>query len=513
MDAQQIQQLCQPYCFSHPVTALQLIETHISWVILTGQFAYKIKKPVNFGFLDFSTLDKRHHCCKEELRLNQRSSDDLYLDVVAIRESTGRMSVGGVGETVEYAVKMRQFDPQALLSELLAKDQVPLESFFALGYRIGAFHGIAAVAETSSAWGDYDAVTGPVIENFVQIHERIKGEDSDLLITLQARVDEDLIRLKPLLQTRKQHGFIRELHGDLHAGNIALIDQQWVAFDCIEFNPNLRWIDTASDVAFLVMDLEYRGYAAEANRFLNGYLEYTGDYGLLDLLPFYKSYRAMVRAKVAILRWQQTADEKARSGLIEDFRGYLQYCVTLQERPAPFLAMMMGVSGSGKSTVAKQVASEYGAIHIRSDAVRKRLYGMAPDAVSPESLRDELYSEQTSEKTFASMVALADSLLQQGYAVIVDATFIRRHTRQPFVALAKAQHVPLIILHCKASEAELAQRIRRRELRGGDASEAGVEVMRQQLQGVEVLSEDESDCELVVEGEWEAVLRERVTRT
>lgn len=512
MDAQQIHQLCQPECFPHPVSGLQLIETHISWVILTGLFAYKIKKPVNFGFLDFSTLDKRQRCCLEELRLNRRSSEGLYLDVVSICEAMGKLAVGGAGATVEYAVKMRQFDPHALLSELLAKDQVPLESFFELGYRIGAFHAIAAVAEASSAWGDYDAVTGPVIENFVQIRERIKGQDSGLLNGLQAQVDEDLIRLKSLLQTRKQHGFIRELHGDLHAGNIALIDQQWVAFDCIEFNPNLRWIDTASDVAFLVMDLEYRGYLSQANRFLNGYLEYTGDYGLLDLLPFYKSYRAMVRAKVAILRWQQTTGEHDQAILLQEFRGYLQYCASLQKRSAPFLAMMMGVSGSGKSTVAKQVAGEYGAIHIRSDAVRKRLYGMAPDAVSPASLRDELYSEPTSEKTFARMVALADSLLRQGYAVIVDATFIRHHTRQPFVALAKAQHVPLIILHCKASEAELAERIRRRELKGGDASEAGIAVMRQQLRGVEVLVGDELDCELVVEGEWEAAFRERVER-
>jgi len=512
MDAQQIQQLCQPESFSHPVTALQLIETHISWVILTGPFAYKIKKPLNFGFLDFSTLEKRQHCCQEEIRLNQRSSDGLYLDVVDICKSAEQLTVGGSGDVVEYAVRMRQFDPQTVLSELLAKEPLPLDSFFALGYRIGAFHGIAAVADAASVWGDYDAVSRPVIENFIQIGKRVTDQDNGLLQPLRAQAERSLDQLKSTLLSRKQQGFIRELHGDLHAGNIALIDQQWVAFDCIEFNPNLRWIDTASDVAFLVMDLEYRGYAAEANRFLNGYLEYTGDYGLLSVLSFYKAYRAMVRAKVAILRWEQTADEKVRSGLIKDFRGYLQYCVTLQQRPVPFLAMMMGVSGSGKSTVAKQVASEYGAIHIRSDAVRKRLYGMAPDAVSPESLRDELYSEQTSEKTFASMAALADSLLHRGYAVIVDATFIRQHARQPFIELATAQQVPMVILHCKAAEAQLAERIRRREMKGGDASEAGVDVMRQQLHGVEVLSGDELDCEVVVEGEWEVVLRERVGR-
>lgn len=501
MDAADIERLCHAECFDHSVDDIALIETHISWVILTGAFAYKIKKPVDFGFLDFSTLDKRLFSCQEELRLNRRTSDRLYLDVVPVCEQQGRLRVGGAGSTVEYAVKMRQFDPHATLLDLLQDNTPAPQEFIRLGYDIGAFHLKAEAATGGMNWGDHQAVADPVVENFSQINERVPAPDRPLVAKLQADAKAALADLKPVFKKRKQAGYVRELHGDLHTGNIARIDGQWVPFDCIEFNPNLRWIDTASDIAFLVMDLQYRGFAQQANCLLNAYLEYTGDYPALRVLPFYLAYRAMVRAKVTLLRWQQEGDTQERESSLAIFRGYLHYCENLKIRPKPWIALTMGVSGSGKSTIARELAGATGAIHIRSDAVRKRQFGMTPDARTPADQKNQVYSAQASRQTFATMLQLADELLKQGFPVILDATFIRSSTRAPFLQLAAERGVRLAILCCTAPEHVLEDRIKARARQGKDPSEADIEVMRSQLQHVEPLSVEEQPFALATDEE------------
>lgn len=506
MDADDIRQLCQASAFDHPVTRIELIETHVSWVILTGRYAYKIKKPVDFGFLDFSTLEKRLFNCEEELRLNRRTSDQLYLAVVPVCRADGRLVVGGDGTVVEYAVKMRQFDPRATLLNLLQQGIPDLSAMARLGYGIGVFHRRAAVAEPDDTWGCYEAVAHPVRENFAQILPLVQARDRALILKLQTTAENGLAALKPLIETRKRDGFVRELHGDLHADNIARIDGQWVPFDCIEFNANLRWIDTASDIAFLVMDLEFRGFAPLANAALNAYLEYTGDYAALRLLAFYRAYRAMVRAKVNLLRWQQAQHE---TGLYETFLAYVRYCETLVTSSRPWLAITMGISGSGKSTLARRLCSETGAIHLRADAMRKRLFGMTPEAVTSAEQKERVYSAAASRQTFAALCELAGALLQQGFAVVVDATFIKAAIRAPFLQLARERNVPFAILCCEAPEEVLAERIQQRLAKGEDPSEADVAVMRNQLQQIEPLSAEERLFAVDrAQASWPAVLQE-----
>ena len=497
MDDQQVHQLMAADRFDHPVGALRLLETHISWVLLTGEWAYKIKKPVDFGFLDFSSLDKRKYCCEEELRLNRRLCPQIYHAVVPVCQGPEGINLKGSGVILDHAVKMRQFDPEAILSRLLPTGQVEINAFRQLGYGVAAFHESAAVAPSDSPWGTMPAVTAPVRENFIQIEPLLTlQDDRDLLMQLSERANVQGGVLEALFYQRRQRGFIRELHGDLHTGNIALIDGEWLPFDCIEFNPSLRWIDTASDVAFLLMDLEYLGYSAQANRFLNAYLEYSGDLDLLPLLPYYKAYRAMVRAKVNQLRLQQPhLEEGALQQLKREFDGYLQFCQGLASGSRPFLALMMGVSGSGKSTVAQQVAETTGAIHLRSDVVRKRLFGLKPNQASGSGVGGGIYTSEASRRTFSQLREDARRVLEWGLPVIVDATFLSVAGRFPFRELANACGVPFAIISCEAEPAELERRILQRQ-QEQDASEADIAVLHNQLDQVEALTQDEQACRL-----------------
>ncbi len=506
MDQPAFNTLLRATAFPHPVAAIAVRETHISWVILTGEFAYKIKKPVNFGFLDFSTLERRRHFCHEEVRLNRRLCPQIYLDVVPVLARDGQLFVSdGIAvaddAVVDYAVKMRQFDADATLADVLRRTPVTTEAMQALGYRIAEFQQQAAVAEAGSEWGSADAVLAPVLENFRQVEPLV--QDDTLRAMLSSVRDWSLHagrQLRAQFARRQQQGFVRELHGDLHAGNIALIDGQWLPFDCIEFNPDLRWIDTASDLAFLAMDLELRGYPEQASQILNACLEYRGDYAQLQLLDFYRVYRAMVRAKVCILRLQQPdLADRERTALQQDFSRYLEYCLQVQKPRHCFLVIMMGVSGSGKSTVARGIAARTGAIHLRSDATRKRLCGLRPLQSSESALRGGIYTDAISRQTFAQLLADAANILDWGYPVIVDATFLREQHREPFLTLAERAHVPFSIVHCQASIGELARRIQARQQRAQDVSEADVSVMERQLQQQEALSEREMAFALTAE--------------
>jgi uncharacterized protein len=306
------QALLKPTAYLHSVTALALIETHISWVFLTGQLAYKIKKSVQFDFLDFSTLEKRHLYCQEELRLNRRFAPDLYLQVVPITQASEQVQMGGSGEVIEYAVQMRQFSTEQLLSEMADKGELNLTLVEQLADCVADFHAQAKTDTTDSCYGTAAEMAHWFLGNFAAMRPVLKqAKFLQQLTRLERWGEQELVNNTDLIRQRKQHGFIRECHGDLHLGNIALINKQITPFDGIEFNPALRWIDVTSEVAFVVMDLEQRGMRDFAQCFLNRYLSRNGDYQGLHLLRYYLVYRALVRAKVALLRWLQHKNPQA----------------------------------------------------------------------------------------------------------------------------------------------------------------------------------------------------------
>jgi hypothetical protein len=300
-----------------------------------------------------------------------------------------------------------------------------------------------------------------------------------------------LEQLLPLLAQRAATGRVLDGHGDAHLGNIALVEGRVRLFDCIEFNPAMRIMDSIAEIAFLCMDLQARGHEPESHCLLGDYLEYRGDYEGLPLLDLYRSYFAMVRAKVALLRESASAADITATGGYRDFCRYLQLAHSCCQRPAPFLAITHGVSGTGKSTIADKLASASGALRIRSDVERKRLFGLAPEQRSAPADEAELYSSAMSRQTFDRLATLAARIVAAGYAVIVDATFLHRDSRQRFYRLAQQLQLPFAIIDCLAPTPELHRRLQERERRGNDASEAGVRVMLSQQAHAQPLTSGE----------------------
>jgi aminoglycoside phosphotransferase family enzyme/adenylate kinase family enzyme len=505
-----VKTLQQPALFPHPVTRFAVIETHISIILLTGTYAYKFKKPVNFGFLDFSTLAKRRHFCAEELRLNRRLAPELYLEVVPV--SAGPQLDAG-GEIIEYAVRMREFEQASQFDRMLDQDRLSAAHIDALALRIAEFHAVAAVAEPDTVYGRPTVLQLPVEENFSQILERMQdpGERSRLA-PLQDWTRQTFQSLEPVLQARKDGGFIRECHGDLHLRNIALVDGVPVAFDCIEFNDRLRWIDIISEVAFMVMDLEHRGQPSLASRFLNAWLERSGDYAGLSLLRYYLVYRAMVRAKVDCLRAHQPdVDTMARATILQDYHAYLELAGRYTQAHPPALLLMHGLSGSGKTTISQFLLERLPAIRMRSDIERKRLHGLAGDARSGAGIDQDIYNRAADERTYRQLVMLAGTVLDTGHSVIVDATFLQQAQLTPFIELARARAVRCFIIDCHAPESELRQRITARQRDRQDASEAGIEVLANQSRHYQPLDASVADAEIIVAGSDATAMAELIT--
>jgi len=500
-----VQALQDPARYPYPVTQVTLLETHISYVLLTGTFAYKIKKAVDFGFLDFSTLEQRRRFCDEELRLNRRLASQLYLAVVPISGTLCEPSIDDDGctpieaiEAIEYAVKMVEFPQSSLLDLRLARGDLSAQQIDALTDVVASFHVQAASASSGSEFGTPTVIWQMAAENFSQLLAApCAVVDAARLATLEAWSRNEYARLEAWFDERRRAGFVRECHGDLHLGNIALIDGKPVIFDCIEFNPLLRWIDVVNEVAFLCMDLAERGRADFANRFINRYLETCGDYAGLRCLTFYLVYRALVRAKVASLRAVQETSAAAARRQLANRAQYLAFAGRAILPRHRQLLLMHGVSGTGKTWVSQAVLEHLGALRLRSDVERKRLCGLPALARSASAVDCGRYDEATTHATYQRLVERAREVLGAGFPVLVDAACLRRWQREIFRDLAAQLDVPFRILSCRADDATLRRRIVARQRSGGDASEADLAVLDHQLQNNDALSVAEQDVTIV----------------
>ncbi len=489
--------LLQPGRYPHPAAAVEHLQTHISHILLAGDYAYKVKKPLNLGFLDFTSLARRKYYCEEELRLNGRLAPELYLDCVPISGSVAEPRWGdSSGPVLDYAVRMRRFPQTALLDQVLLAGRLEPHHLDALARRLAEFHRAIPAADPAAPFGTPERVQQPMLDNFTQTRPLLTDPaDLSTLAAVEQWTLAAFARLCPRLAERKAGGWIREGHGDLHLGNMVLTTgDQVVIFDCIEFNEDFRWIDVINDLAFLTMDLYSRQAGPFAQRVLNTYLEYSGDFAGAALLDYYQIYRAMVRAKInAIEASEDDVPEATRAVAREQCRAYLQLALNLTRPPAPFLLITHGVSGSGKSRRTSQLLEIFpGAIRIRADVERKRLFGLGPLEDSSSVFGQGLYTPDASARTYQRLLELADRLLVAGHPVLVDATFQKRVHRQPFRELAARRGVPFILLDCVAEPAVLRERVAARRLRGDDAAEADVAVLERQLQYDEPPAADEN---------------------
>ncbi len=482
--------------YDHPVKNFSVIETHISWVILTGHFAYKIKKPVNLGFVDFSTLEKRQHFCAEELRLNRRFAPDLYLEVVAIKGSRTHPCLDGGGNAIEYAVKMREFSQHSLLSTYATEHRLESAHIDAMVDVITDFHCIATHAGTDTEFGSSDTVLKWNRENFEHIEAVLPAHIfPDGYEVLKEWCLSPGEAFQAAFNDRQANGFVRECHGDLHLGNMAVINDRITPFDCIEFNEELRWIDTMSELAFVAMDLQARGYPGFSWRFINRCLYDNGDYAGIALLRYYFVYRALVRAKVEALRVRQARPTDKQ---FEGACHYLQLARTWSENLCPAIIFMHGFSGSGKSTVARQLVESLGAIQVRSDVERKRLFGLGQHETSGSGIGQDIYTPDATSQTYTRLAELARTIIQAGFTVIVDASFLESVQRNKFMQLARQCNVPGILISCDAPVSVLRERIKRRSGHETDASEATLAVLQHQIQSHDVLTDEEQVNSLAV---------------
>ena len=496
-----IQALLRPEAYPHPVDGVDIVETHISWVLLTGRFAYKIKKPVSFGFVQATSLEERLLYCREELRLNRRLAPDLYLGVVPILGPAAKASIGRLEgdqsewpteQVIDAAVQMRQFDSDQLLSAALSRGSVSDSQITTLAWVLGEFHQQAPIAPSTTPLGTSDSVSEPVFTNLSVLDGLLVDPEQRHQLERHRRWAETKQQeLTNRFTARQQSGAIRECHGDLHCGNIR-IDQrnQLEVFDAIDFNARLRWIDPISEMAFLVMDLESKGEAIKANQLLNAWLECTGAYDGLDLWPWYHAYRSMVRAKVSALQLDTSKDPDQRSRLEQELDRYLQSAAAKEGSASGALVLMHGLSGSGKSTLSQELMAPLGAVRIRSDRERARAFSSANG--HPPQWTGDRYRKEISQWLFQEQLpALVKRCLQSGYSVIVDATFLRHQERKVMIQLAEQLQRPWAIVECLCSQSTARARLESRQQHGQDPSEADWSVRLRQEQWLECLDSEE----------------------
>ncbi len=466
-----IQALFKPDTYPHPVETITMIQTHISWVFLTGGYAYKLKKPLDLGFLNFSTLSKRHYYCEQELSLNRRLTDDVYLDVLPLCKQGQHYNINGSGEVVDYCLKMRQFNQSGLFEQQLDNNQFDPAWMDQLALSTAVFH---AQQQSTVQFGQ-PSLLAEHIQTNLDIAREHTGEilHANTIAALEAFATESLQIHHERLLKRQRDGFIRPCHGDLHLKNVTLIHNSPTIFDCIEFNDEYRIIDTINDIAFLIMDCDAHHRPDLGFRFLSRYLEQTNDYSGLTLLKLYLFYRATVRGKVCSLLAIELSDKDKRQQQFEEAKHYFDLASTYTIKKRARLFVVGGLSGSGKSHLALLACGKEHAIIIRSDATRKRIASDYPVL--------ELYSDEMHRITFSTMFNAARTALEAGFSVILDATFLHPDNRKQAFELAQQCDVPLHFFWLEIKESQLRSQIKQRTSAANDISDADLSVLDQQL--------------------------------
>ncbi len=484
------------YAALHPVPGpVTCIETHVSWVFLTGPFAYKVKKPLRLSFIDYSTAERRLEMCREELRLNRRHAPGLYVDVVPIAGTPAAPRVGATdAPPFEHALRMVQFDPRLELTQLLQSGDVEAHELQEFGQRIARMHVTAAVAAGDDGFGTPDKAHRNTLDNFEEIAPALPGRDeAQCVARLRGQAQRLFTAGRTLMAQRRQDGRIRECHGDLHCGNIVRWQGSLVAFDGLEFDPGLRYIDVASDLSFLTMDLAAHGRTDLRREALQAWLDTSGDFAAVALLPYFELYRALVRAKVAALRGQQARNAAAGATGTAAMLAhqYLDWAVSQVGRPRARLFVMAGLSGSGKTWLARRIAARCGALVVRSDIERKRLAGLQPLDTSASAPDAGIYSREFNARTYERLRDCAAACLRGRESVVVDAANLRRDERDRFVAAARDLEAEATIVHCVAPLEVLRRRVAGRVATGADASEATVALLDRQPAYWEPFSDSE----------------------
>ena len=475
-----VEDLRRPSAWPHAVDEVRLVETHISWVFLAGPYAYKLKKPVDLGFLDFRERSRREFFCREELRLNRRLAPELYLELAGARPGPGGWRMGPFGDGAEPAVQMRRFPDEAQLDRQLDAGLVHEADMDAFAVDLARFHAQAPAAGREDGFGTPEAVARPALENFARLGPAgLDGDTAAGVARLHDWTRDRAARLAGRFSSRLEGGWVREGHGDLHLANLVRLGDRVAAFDGIEFDPALRWIDVVSDAAFLLMDLESRDRPELGWRFFNAWLERLGGQEGLAVLPWYLVYRHMVRAKVDAIRLAQGGlDDAAADRLARRLRRHVGLALRRADPPRPLAVLMSGYSGSGKSHLAEALAPRLGAVRLRSDVERKRLHGVDPWAGAAAPPGEGLYAKDATDRTYERLAALARVALDAGLPVIVDAAFLGAGRRRDFVALAGRLGARPVVLRCDADPAVLRERVAARR---GDPSDAGLAVLEDQL--------------------------------
>jgi aminoglycoside phosphotransferase family enzyme/predicted kinase len=467
--------LADPAAYPHPAGTVEVHQTHISVVFLAGDFAYKIKKPVSLGFLDFSTLERRKHFCAEEVRLNRRLAPHVYLGMVPITSASDRLCVGGAGPVVEWAVQMKRLPATATLESRLIRGELQPETLRTLAQRLAAFYRQADHNEEITSFGRFDIVAANLRENFQQTAPHIgMTVEAGVHERVRTLTEQHLHAQRPLMEARAAQGVPRDTHGDLHLDHVYLFPDvpppgDLLMIDCIEFAERLRYADPVADMAFLAMDLAFHGRRDLAQIFTDAYFEAAQDDGGRMLLPLYTAYRAVVRAKVEAMELSEREID-TRERMAAQARAGAHWLLALGELEAPqhrpALVMLGGLPGTGKSTLAQALGRAANFQLLRSDVIRKELAG--PGASSKE-LGKGIYDASWNERTYAEMLHRADECWRHGGRVLIDAGFRAESQREQFLHAALRWCVPAVFLHCQAHAAVVRARL---QARHGDASDA-----------------------------------------